>query len=184
MSARKSASSKKSSRSKDDDSDYSSEEEDKLDKKSKKIQKAGKDSKDKGKDSKDKGKDSKDKGKDSKEKAPPVDDSDQKGYTADQLKQYKKLLVELNGWTNVKLKEVLKKNEQSMSGNKDQLVQKVADGKVMGKIPRCPKCFGGRPRYDYIKGTYHCHGYRDDEDMVECDKELTKEELPRETWTD
>jgi len=31
-----------------------------------------------------------------------------------------------------------------MSGNKDDLVYKCADGAVLGRIPRCPTCFGGR----------------------------------------
>lgn len=45
---------------------------------------------------------------------------------------------------------MLKKNLQSMSGNKNDLVAKVADGQVLGRIPKCPKCFGGRPKYNYI----------------------------------
>ena len=37
-----------------------------------------------------------------------------------------------------------------MSGNKDELVYKCADGATLGRIPRCPKCFGGRYRFDDI----------------------------------
>ena len=39
---------------------------------------------------------------------------------------------------------MLRKNLQSMSGNKDDLILKVADGIVLGRIPRCTNCFGGR----------------------------------------
>ena len=31
-----------------------------------------------------------------------------------------------------------------MSGNKDELIYKCADGATLGRIPRCPNCFGGR----------------------------------------
>ena len=63
---------------------------------------------------------------------------------------------------------MLRKNAQSMSGNKDDLVYKCADGIVLGKIPRCPSCFGGRPKFDYKAGTYYCSGYRDDTDFKNC----------------
>jgi hypothetical protein len=69
---------------------------------------------------------------------------------------------------NQALKDLLRKNLQSMSGNKDELVYKCADGATLGRIPRCPTCFGGRPKYDYKKGTYYCSGYRDDTDFNNC----------------
>ena len=47
-------------------------------------------------------------------------------------------------YSNQQLKDLLKKNLQSMTGNKDDLIRKCADGSVLGRIPRCPKCFGGR----------------------------------------
>lgn len=57
-----------------------------------------------------------------------------------------------------------------MSGNKDEMVQKIADGIVLGRIPRCTSCFGGRPRFDYKTGKYTCPGYRDDVDYKNCHK--------------
>lgn len=77
---------------------------------------------------------------------------------------------------------MLRKNLQSMSGNKDDLVYKVADGIVLGRIPRCPKCFGGRPKFDYKKGTYYCSGYRDDEDFKNCHTEFELSEIKRDAW--
>lgn len=85
-----------------------------------------------------------------------------KGYT---VSEYQRFLTEkerLGQLANAALKEMLRKNLQSMSGNKDDLVLKVADGIVLGRIPRCPNCFGGRPKYDYKTGVYTCPGYRDD----------------------
>jgi len=107
-----------------------------------------------------------------------------KGYTAEQLKKYNELLEELNKHSINELKEMLRKNDQTMSGTKKELVQRVADGKVLGKIPRCPRCAGGRPKFDAKTGMYKCPGYRDDEDFKFCNKKYTMEELPREEWVD
>lgn len=197
----------------DDDESFEEESDDeKISKKSKKIKKAAKPKKDtKAKaDKKDK-KDTSAKAKDKKKKKDDKDDDEkkddkdsdekkdnpllkkkekkaqpakQKGYTDSQYEKYQELLTELNGWTNDQLKNALKKNEQSSTGNKKDLVAKVADGKVLGKIPRCPKCFGGRPKFDFKTGLYTCPGYRDDEDFKFCNKKYTMDELPRETWTD
>lgn len=77
---------------------------------------------------------------------------------------------------------MLRSNMQSMSGNKDELVVKIADGIVLGRIPRCPKCYGGRPKFDVKTGTYNCPGYRDDVDFKNCHTTFTKEELQRDPW--
>jgi hypothetical protein len=71
---------------------------------------------------------------------------------------------------------------QSMSGNKDELIEKVADGRVLGRIPRCPKCFGGRPKFTFRAGTYHCSGYRDDTDFINCHNTFELNEITREKW--
>lgn len=71
-----------------------------------------------------------------------------------------------------------------MTGNKEKLLEKIADGKIFGQIPRCPSCFGGRPKFDYMTSTYTCTGYRDDEDKVECDKNYNMDEIEREPWID
>lgn len=69
-----------------------------------------------------------------------------------------------------------------MTGNKDDLIHKVADGIVLGRIPRCPSCFGGRPKYDIKTGIYHCSGYRDDVDYIQCHKDFTRDEIKRDPW--
>ena len=105
-----------------------------------------------------------------------------KGYTPD---QYKKFLEEkkiMGGKSNQELKDLLRKNSQSMSGNKDDLIYKAADGVVLGRIPRCPKCFGGRPKFDYKQGTYYCSGYRDDEDFKNCKSTFNLDEIKRDPW--
>ncbi len=87
---------------------------------------------------------------------------------------FKELKIEYSGLSNQSLKDMLKKNCQSMSGTKDEMVIKCADGVVLGKIPRCPKCFGGRPKFDFQKGVYYCSGYRDDVDFKNCHTTFTK----------
>ena len=66
------------------------------------------------------------------------------GYTPSEYNKYKETLKQLSDWSNQKLKDSLKNNLQSMSGNKDELIAKVADGMILGSIPRCSACFGGR----------------------------------------
>lgn len=53
---------------------------------------------------------------------------------------------------------------------------------VLGRIPRCPKCFGGRPKFNYKNGIYHCSGYRDDTDFINCHVEFTLAEIKRDKW--
>ena len=190
-------------KAKDESEDEDESEEEKVNTKSKKITKQPKDtkkaaaSKKKGKakdeSDEDAGSDSDDaKGKGKKKAAPKKetkakkDDSKSsssiKGYTPEQYEKYKEYLKDLESEKNDALKDALKKNDQASTGNKKELIAKVADGKVLGKIPRCPKCDGGRPRFDFKKGTYTCPGYRDDTDYVNCRKKYTVEELKREEW--
>lgn len=97
-----------------------------------------------------------------------------KGYTPDQYAKFLSEKARLSQLGNQELKNILMKNMQTRTGNKDDLVLKVADGIVLGRIPKCPKCFGGRPKFDYKAGTYYCSGYRDDEDFKNCHTTFTK----------
>lgn len=106
------------------------------------------------------------------------------GYTPAQYEKFKEFKEKFEEYSNQKLKDLLRANSQSMTGNKDDLVYKCADGATLGRIPRCPKCFGGRPKFDYQKGTYYCSGYRDDEDFKNCHSTFQLSELTRDPWTD
>ena len=105
-----------------------------------------------------------------------------KGYTAAEYLRFRALKNEFEEKSNQQLKDLLRKNLQSMSGNKDDLVYKCADGAVLGGIPRCPRCYGGRPKFDFRKGTYHCSGYRDDTDFHNCHTTFQKGEITRNKW--
>jgi len=104
------------------------------------------------------------------------------GYTETEYQTFKDFKEKYHDYGNQALKDLLRKNMQSMSGNKDELIYKCADGATLGQIPRCPKCFGGRPKWDHLKGTYHCSGYRDDTDFHNCHTNFKKEELTRTPW--
>lgn len=69
-----------------------------------------------------------------------------------------------------------------MSGNKGEVLEKLADGFALGAIPRCPHCFGGRPKFNKSNGTYKCPGFRDDVDYKFCNKTFAFEEITREKW--
>mmetsp|Transcript_72665 Transcript_72665/g.135779 ORF Transcript_72665/g.135779 Transcript_72665/m.135779 type:complete len:250 (-) Transcript_72665:198-947(-) len=62
-------------------------------------------------------------------------------------KKLDKLRTELTSETLAKLKEILKANDQSRNGNKAVLAARVADGRLYGRLPRCPKCYGGKVKF-------------------------------------
>jgi hypothetical protein len=106
-----------------------------------------------------------------------------KGYTPAEYAKFKEFKIKFEGFSNQGLKDLLRANFQSMSGNKDELIYKCADGATLGRIPRCPKCFGGRPKFDHQKGTYYCSGYRDDVDFKNCHSSFQLSEITRDAWT-
>ena len=105
------------------------------------------------------------------------------GYTPDELKKYKELLVEDMKLSNDKLKAILRANMQSMTGDKKTLVEKVADGEVLGSMPRCSKCGGGYLKWNNKKGQYWCNGYMDDTVWKFCHFKGGKGDVIRSPWT-
>jgi len=97
--------------------------------------------------------------------------------------KFKQAKQEAEAFTVAQLKEELSANDQPKTGKKDELVARVADGHAFGKIPRCPKCFLGKPRYDVATDKYKCPGGFEDDNFVRCSwtsKGLTS--VQRETW--
>ena len=73
-------------------------------------------------------------------------------------------------------------NGQSRTGNKTDLIERVADGKQFGRIPTCSSCGGGKPRFDRDIGKYKCPGYMEDTDFVFCKKTTDFYDLKRTDW--
>jgi hypothetical protein len=105
-------------------------------------------------------------------------------YTPQQLSQLKDIKESLEDETIANLKEMCKKNSQKVTGTKKELIERIADGKVLGSIPLCPSCGGGRPRFDSGKGTYLCPGFMEDDKFVNCNKKFNMSEIIRNPWTD
>ena len=53
---------------------------------------------------------------------------------------------------------------------------------MLGLIPNCLTCFGGKLDFDYLKGTYKCKGYWDDDHYVQCRKVYNFHEISRQEW--
>jgi len=104
-----------------------------------------------------------------KAKASPKPLGKPKKLPAKTLKQLEKEAKNLQSFSSGKLKEMLKLNDQKTGGTKAEQIARVAEGMVLGAIPRCPSCAGGRPNFDLKAGLYTCPGHMDDDVFVHCD---------------
>lgn len=105
-------------------------------------------------------------------------------YSASQQSKYDEIVDDLKSSTIDALKTMLRTNEQLLKGNKQELINRIADAKVLGRVPRCPRCSGGRPKWIPDESCYRCPGFQDDDAFKFCNKKYTFEELPREKWID
>ncbi|KAL0225336.1 hypothetical protein RCL1_003248 [Eukaryota sp. TZLM3-RCL] len=92
------------------------------------------------------------------------------------------MISHLSKRTVDKLKSELKANEQTSSGKKDELVQKVAEGRTNGTIPGCPVCGGGKLKFLANKNVYYCPGYMDAENFVSCGENFEWNQIQRKDW--
>lgn len=107
----------------------------------------------------------------------------EKHFLSKDKKDELKRLVELFSLKNTNdLKDLLKKNNQKISGNKSELVERCSEGKLLGALPNCPKCFGGKLRFNIITGEYYCPGYMEDTTMINCN--FKSYDIKRNGWLD
>ena len=106
------------------------------------------------------------------------------GYTPLQYKQYKENKEKLESYTQAELKELCRKNGQKVTGLKPELIERVADGEVLGAIPKCSSCGGGRPRWNAKSGTYECPGYMEDDEFINCRRKFGIGDIIRTPWQD
>ena len=64
------------------------------------------------------------------------------------------------------IKELLRSNDQIVSGTKSEIIVRVLDCIKNGNLPRCPVCYGGRLKK--IGSNYRCPGFHDDEHYRPC----------------
>lgn len=94
-----------------------------------------------------------------------------------------KFEAELSAWTVAKLQRELDFNKQGKSGKKGQLVQRVAEGRVLGALPPCPRCAKGQIHWNRIGGWYSCPGFFDREAELQKRCNFRAQELERRPWT-
>lgn len=104
--------------------------------------------------------------------------------TKPQFTKIVRLKKELVSRGNAQLKAMLCKNKMLMSGRKDELVERIAEGQVLGAIPTCPKCGKGKLRWDRMTGEYKCPGYLDEVDGVRIIKRcgFKSKTVKRKAW--
>lgn len=107
-----------------------------------------------------------------------------KGYTAAQYADFKSQLESLSSLSNEELKQICRKNDQKTTGTKAELMDRAADGRVLGRIPKCGACGGGRLRFNPKSGAYACPGYMEDDTFVHCSKVFAMEEVVRLPWSE
>lgn len=102
-----------------------------------------------------------------------------------ELKDFKKiqqLEAELSSATAAQLQAELLKNRQVRTGHKEELVQRVAEGRHLGAIPPCPRCIEGRVHWSRVGGWYSCPGHFDPEAMIQKRCNYRTREMKRVKW--
>ena len=84
--------------------------------------------------------------------------------------------------------DVLELNQQIKSGTKQELVERVVDGKLYGALPRCPSCGGGTLKVFYPTKFGHGGQGRPRPIFTKlhelCCDGRTREDLERGGWRD
>lgn len=67
--------------------------------------------------------------------------------------------------SNDELKDILRWNHQILGGKKADMLTRVIDGKLNGRLGRCPTCLRGRVKLQTEDGghTVYCNGYFDED---------------------
>jgi len=86
----------------------------------------------------------------------------------DQKKLLTKYIQEYSSLNVNELKELLAKNRQVKTGSRGELLNRCAEAKLLGGLGNCPKCMGGRLKFNIKTGEYYCKGYMDDEVFKNC----------------
>ena len=104
------------------------------------------------------------------------------GYNNAQYVIYKRACDTLASKTFLQLKEICKNNEQLVSGAKLDLIERVADGRTLGRIPKCSTCGLGVLRFNQKSGRYYCPGYMQYDVWKSCGKSYDGKDIQRLEW--
>ncbi|CAD8057083.1 unnamed protein product [Paramecium primaurelia] len=105
-------------------------------------------------------------------------------YDDAQKEEFKKIQLELEKKSAGQLKQMLKANDQKQTGNKGELIERIADCMIKGCLEKCPNCSGGRPKLNPIQKVFKCPGYMDDTEFRYCNKVYGPKDLKRIPWVD
>jgi len=104
------------------------------------------------------------------------------GYTKEQFEEFNRIKEDIITLTAKDLKNELARNHQPITGRKDELVDRVADGRLLGAIPKCPSCLYGYLHFDKDTGIYHCPGSYQEDHFARCGKNYNMDQIKREPW--
>jgi hypothetical protein len=101
--------------------------------------------------------------------------------------KFKDLYTQNMNKTRAELQRLCALNDLPKSAGKEVLAERVADGILLGSIPKCPSCNGGRPRFNIFSGKYFCPGFIDGgyfysdlgDDYVFCNKTFDLKDITR-----
>ena len=123
-------------------------------------------------------------------KKPKMNQSVLKKKQAADKKKWDKICDDLKGNTVKELKAMLEKNFVKRSGNKQDLIERIAECKLWGTFPECPECGGGKLKVTYPQrfghdgqGDWKCGGFMDDDHFRNCSYR-TSEPQKRRKWKD
>ncbi|CAE7596377.1 unnamed protein product [Symbiodinium sp. CCMP2456] len=102
--------------------------------------------------------------------------------TPAQFKKIQALEDQLSSCTTAVLIAELQKNNQTRTGKKEDLVSRVAEGRVLGSLPACPRCTHGQVHWSRLGGWFSCPGYFDKGDMLQKRCFWRSKELKRKAW--
>ena len=102
--------------------------------------------------------------------------------TPAQFKKIQALEDQLNSSTMAALVSELQKNQQTRTGKKEDLVSRVAEGRVLGSLPPCPRCEHGQVHWSRLGGWFSCPGYFDKEKREQKRCYWRSQELKRKAW--
>lgn len=84
-------------------------------------------------------------------------------FTEEQFAAFQRERSELAKKSNAQLQAMLARNGLPKTGKKDELVERVAECKVLGVSPICSVCTKGRLKWNRASGNYTCPGFFDEE---------------------